>query len=188
MLATEQPGSPTTERTRSESLHETWSQNEQMRHIPSASWIAQKLDGDIRARVEKLWVPYSDLPANDPRHAPLEAEFRALCRSLDRVNDVARRHRGNGHPPNDLGSRLGWSISHAVTSVQASDPATFGRRLPFHTFERSNAEPLWAAMLAVIQHVHRLIELVREIDDGIDERIYEGLVQLREPLRREPIA
>jgi len=40
----------------------------------------------------------------------------------------------------------------------------------------------------VIQHVQRLIPMIREIDPDIDDRLYEGLVQLQEPLRREPIA
>lgn len=180
MLATE----PTTH----EQVLETWSENERMRHIPSLSWMAQKLDTDVRSRIEKLWPPYADLHAGDEHHAPIEAEMRALCRSLDRVADVARRHRGNGHPPSELGARLGWAITHAVSNLNAADTQTFGKRMPFHTFERSNAEPLWAAVLTVIQHVNRLTDLVREIDPRVDERIYENLVQLHEPLRREPIA
>lgn len=159
-----------------------------MRHIPTLSWMAQKLDHDLRRRIERLWLPYSDLHASDPHHPAMEAEFRALCRSLERVAHVAMRHRGGMHPPNDLGSRIGWLISHAVQCLTSADAQTFGRRMPFHTFERSNAEPLWAAMLAVIQHVQKLVDLVREIDSEIDEKMYEGLVQLREPLRREPIA
>ncbi|HEX7830718.1 MAG TPA: hypothetical protein VF787_13760 [Thermoanaerobaculia bacterium] len=160
-----------------------------MRHIPTQSWMAQKLDHDLRRRIERLWLPYSDLAASDPRHAAMEAEFRALCRSLERVSHVAvRHHRGGMHPPNDLGSKIGWMISHAVQSLTSADADTFGRRMPFQTFERSNAEPLWAAMLSVIQHVQKLVELVRDIEPDIDERMYEGLVVLREPLRREPIA
>jgi hypothetical protein len=75
-----------------------------------------------------------------------------------------------------------------VASLTSADADLFGRRLPFQTFERSNAEPLWAALLAAIQHVHRLVELVRPIDPEIDERVNEGLVKLNEPMRREPIA
>lgn len=160
-----------------------------MRHVPPISWIVDKIEGDLRPKLEKLWLPYSDLPASDPRHAPIEAELRAFCRSIDRVADVAaRRSRGNGHPPNDLRHRIEWSISHAIANLTSADADLFGRRLPFQTFERSNAEPLWAAVLAAINHVHRLIELVRPIDATIDERIYEGLVTLNEPMRREPIA
>lgn len=167
---------------------EQWSANEVMRHIPTLAWMSQKLDHDLRRRIEKLWLPYSDLAASDPRHPALEAEFRGLCRSLERVAIVAVRHRGAMHPPNDLGSKIGWLISHAVQCLNTAEAETFGRRLPFQTFERSNAEPLWAAMLSTIQHVQKLAELTREIEPEIDEKLFEGLVNLREPLRREPMA
>ena len=186
MLATEEPTTPTEERPEG-SLLESWAQNERMRHVPGIAWLTQKLDGDVRSRIDKLWLPYADLPASDPRHPAIEHEFRALCKSLDRVADVARRTRGN-HPPNDLGGRIKWTLDHAVANLHLADVDTFGRRLPFQTFERSNAEPLWAALLGVIQHLTRLAEQIREIDPDIDERLYEGLVKLNEPLRREPIA
>ena len=192
MLATEEPVTPSddpqAEATAQVSLQEQWSGNERMRHIPTIAWMIQKLDGDLRHRIEKLHAAYAALAGNDPRHAPIEHELRGLCRAIDRVADVARRPRGNNHPPADLATRVSWSISHAVTTLKESDADTFGRRFPFQTFERSNAEPLWAAMLNVIDHVHRLIPRIREIDPGIDERLYEGLVVLNEPLRREPIA
>lgn len=188
MLATEPDETDASEHpTPSHSL-EQWSENEVMRHIPTLSWMSQKLDHDLRRRIEKLWLPYSDLAASDEHHPALEAEFRALCRALERVAIVAVRHRGAMHPPNDLGSKIGWLVSHAVQCLSSAEAETFGRRLPFHTFERSNAEPLWAALLAVIQHVQKLVDLTREIDHDIDERMYEGLVSLHEPLRREPMA
>jgi hypothetical protein len=188
MLATEHDEPGTTGRQAVTPLLETWQQNEVMRHIPSAPWMLQKLDRDVRRRIDSLWVPFSDLAASDPRHGPLEAEFRALARWLDRVAEVARRGRSSGHPPNDLGPRVQWSLSQAVGALAAVDAYTFGKRLPFQTFERSNAESLWAAVLSVVQHVQRIVPMVREIEPEIDERMLEGLVNLTEPLRREPIA
>jgi hypothetical protein len=170
------------------SLLESHSQNERMRHIPALPWMVQKLDIDLRRRIEKLWLPYSDLAASDPRHPALEAEIRALCRAIDRVGAIARHYRGNPHPPNDLGSRMTWTINQAVGNLTAADAETFGKRFPFQTHERSNSEPLWAAMLSVIQHVQKLVPMVREIEPDIDERLYEGLVQFTEPMRREPMA
>ena len=169
-------------------LQETWSHNERMRHIPTVAWISQKLDGDLRKRIEKLFAPYASLPGDDARRGPLEGEFRALCQAIDRVADVAKRSRVNAHPPADLANRVSWSISHAVGNLSATDAETFGRRFPFQTFERSNAEPLWAAMLTVIDHVRRIEPLVRAVDPNIDERLYENLVTLSEPLRTDPIA
>lgn len=188
MLATEEPTPPAPGPAARPGLLETHAHNERMRHIPALSSIVQKLDVDLRRRIEKLWLPYSDLPANDPRHPALEAEIRALCRAIDRVGAIARNHRGNPHPPNDLASRISWTINQAVANLNGSDVETFGKRFPFQTFERSNSEPLWAAMLGVIQHVQKLVPMIREIEPDIDEQLYEGLVQLTEPMRREPMA
>ena len=186
-LATD-PTSPATPAAARASLLESHGENERMRHIPALSWMVHKLDVELRRRIEKLWLPYSDLAASDPRHPALEAEFRALCRAIDRVAAVARHHRGHPHPPNDLGPRINWTIHQAVTNLNTADQHTFGKRFPFQTFERSNGEPLWAAMLAVIQHVQKLVPMIREIEPDIDEQLYEGLVQLSEPMRRDPIA
>ena len=192
MLATEQeqvaPDNEQTPAAAPASLLEVWTENETMRHVPTLAWLVEKLDIDVRKRIDLLFAPYAALSAGDPRHAPLEAEFRALCRAVDRVAEVARRSRAGSHPPNDLSQRMGWAISNAITSLNSSDRATFGRRHPFQTFERSNSEPLYAAMLVVIQRLHHLEPLVREIDPGLDERLYEGLVKLNEPLRTDAIA
>jgi hypothetical protein len=191
MLATEEPTSPTPSTPAQEhapgSLLEHWPQNERMRHVPALPWIIQKLDGDIRRRLEKLLVPWSDVRASDPRHAAIEHELRAVCRALDRVAEIARRGR-SGHAPNELTAKIRWSLDHAVQNLTGADAATFGRRFPYQTFERSYAEPLWGATLAVIQHVQDLVPLIREVEPDIDERLYEGLVNLVEPLRREPMA
>ena len=192
MLATEEQAGPPDQNedgaATPAAVQETWSHNERMRHVPTIAWMVQKLDGDLRHRIEKLHAVYTNLPLSDPRHAVIEQEFRGVCRAIDRVADVARRPRGGAHPPADLANRISWSVSHAVTNLREADVDTFGRRLPFQTFERSNAEPLWAAILAAISHVQRLVPMIREIDPQIDERLYEGLVTLSEPLRREPIA
>src|SRR5689334_8575107 len=122
-LATEDPTPPPTASAVPTSPHtsllEWHAQNELMRHIPALSWMVEKLDVDLRRRIEKLWLPYSDLPASDPRHPALEAEIRTLCRAIDRVGVIARHHRGNPHPPNDLGTRVTWTIDQAVGSLRA---------------------------------------------------------------------
>lgn len=185
MLATE-PTTPDSEKPAT-SL-ETWSHNERMRHIPLVSWMIQKLDTDVRRRFELFHTAFSELPQGDPRRERIEAELRGLCRSIDRVADVAKRPRGQSHPPADIAPRISWAINHAIGNLQSVDPETFGKRHPFHTFERGNSEPLTAAMLQVLDHLHRLQELVREIDPHVDEALYADLVKLNEPMRKEPMA
>ena len=63
------------------------------------------------------------------------------------------------------------------------DDATFGRRAPFHHFEKSKSETLYAAFLVVLHHIERLTRVARSIDPAVTEQLCEGLVQLQEPLR-----
>lgn len=181
MLATETTASP------AESLLETWSGNERMRHIPSVEWLIEKLDVDLRRRIGKLLTPFTALAADDARRAGIEEALRQLCRALDRIADVARPSR-NGYVPNDTLGRVNWALDHAITSLRAVDPELFGHRYPFQTFERSKAEPLVGAFLMAIAALDRLVPLVRAIDPSLDEHLYEHLVRLTDPLRETPIA
>jgi hypothetical protein len=83
---------------------------------------------------------------------------------------------------------MAWSVNHAVSCLNSLDPSLFGRRCPFHTFERSKSEPVYGATVAVLSHLRDLTALVRTIDPDIDGRLLDGLVTLQEPLRREPMA
>ena len=83
---------------------ETWARNEPMRHVPSAEWMAWKLDQDLRRRIDILFTAFSHLSSDDARKSSLENEFRTLCRAIDRLSDVARHTRTN-HPPHELSDR-----------------------------------------------------------------------------------
>lgn len=177
MLATEPTNPVTPEPSDATAWTEVWGRNERMRHIPTTSWMIQKLDADLRQRIDKLWAPFT----SEPPHGELEEEFRALCRSLARLAETAK-HSRHHHPPNDLGSRIHWELNHAVSALQSLDADLIGRRYPMQTHDRSKAEPLYASLLAVIVHVQKLQPLVRAVDPGVDERLYEGLVRLENPV------
>lgn len=123
---------------------ETWADNERMRHVPTLPWIVEKLDVDLRHRIEAV------APSLD------ETSVRALCRALDRLADLGRHTRTNGHAPNDLTARVTWALEHAVANLRSIDANLFGRRFPMQTHERSKAEPLYAALLVVIEQVKSL--------------------------------
>ena len=181
MVATEAkvPGSAS-------ALQETWARNERMRHVPRLDWIVQKLDVDLRRRIDLLTAPFLSIPHDDPRHLGIETELRGLCRALDRLADMVRHPRAN-HAPHELVARTIWGLEHAIASMRTIDAETFDRRYPFHTFERSRAEPTYAALLLVMVHVDRLMPLIRAVDPRIDERLLEGLVKLERPLPTEPM-
>jgi hypothetical protein len=136
-----------------------------MRHVPPAEWIVSKLDRDLRRRINVLLTA--------PINEPLENEMKAVCRAIDRLADAAKQSRAAVQPPQEIASRLDFAITHAVSCLNSLDPNLFGRRYPFQTFERSKAECVYAALLVVIDRVHRLTELVRTVDRGIDAKLLE---------------
>jgi hypothetical protein len=166
---------------------EIHAQNEQMRHIPVSDWMIRKLDGDVRRRTELLLDVLRTLPGDDPRHADLEGPLRSLCRCIDRLADAVR-HGRNNHAPNEIAAHLRWSLEHAVANLRTLDMETFGRRAPFHHFDRSRAEAVYGALLCVFASLDRAVEVARAIDPLLDERLYAHLVQLETPMRREPMA
>jgi hypothetical protein len=183
IVATEVPGQAAPK-----TLLETWGKNERMRHTPPIEWIVQKVDGDLRRRIGLLHGSFAALPSDDSRWTAIEMQFRGFCRAIDRLTETARHGRPASQPPTELGARIDWSINAAVASLNSLDPTLFGRRYPFQTFERSKAEPLNGALLAVIDRLHRLTPAIRAIDPGIDERLLAGLVRLQEPLPEKAIA
>lgn len=167
---------------------EVWAQNERMRHIPPVSWMIEKLDGDLRQRVEMEVSVFGSLATADPRYQPIEEALRGICNAFDDLGESARHARGPLHPPAEIAHRIPWSITTALSALRNVDASMFGRRQPFNTFERSPAEALYAALLVVIQQIERVVPLIREIDPAIDERLNASLVRLEEPMRAEPIA
>jgi hypothetical protein len=180
ILATEPAAVATDEKRSTLPPLETWATNERMRHVPSADWMARKVETDIRKRVDKVMPVLLSVPNADPRHASLETEFRSLCKALERLADAARpTARQNGH---DLPSRIDSMLTIAAANLHSLEPTAFGRRNPYHSFDRSKAEPVYASLLAVFAHLERVITLVRAIEPGIDERLQEGLVILQNPV------
>src|SRR5207245_10294706 len=116
------------------------------------------------------------------------SDLRALGRAIDRLADAAKHSRAANHAPAELGARVDFAMTHAVSSLGSLDANLFARRYPFQTFERSKAELIWGALLVVIDHVRRLTSMIRAVDPRTDERLLEGLVQLQEPLREGAIA
>jgi hypothetical protein len=106
---------------------------------------------------------------------------------VERFADMVRHNR-TGQSPQDLGNKISWALGQAIGALHSLDGTLFGRRYPFQTFERSKAEPLWGALLAIIDHVNRLTPLIRAIDPDIDMRLYENLVKLTEPMRETAMA
>jgi hypothetical protein len=165
---------------------EAWKANERMRHVPTLEWVVWKLDSDVRDRVAKLMSAFSPLPGDDPRRARIEAEMKPVCKALDRLSAATRVSRTEStpapHASRPIENRIQWALDHAVGTLKGVDVSTFGRRYPFHMYERSQAESIYGSLLAVMNSVDRLLPLIREVDPGLDERLLDGLVVMQNPV------
>lgn len=146
-------------------LLETWGKNDRMRHVPSVAWIVDKLDHDLRRRINVL--------ASSNASEAIDNEIKAVCKAIDRLSDAAKHVRANNQGPADLATRIDQTVTHAVASLNSLDANLFGRRYPFQSFERSRAEAIYGALLVVIDRVRRLTQMVRAIDKTVDERLSE---------------
>lgn len=160
---------------------ETWAANERMRHIPTVEWMIRKTDVDLRRRLDRILTPFGSLQHDDPHRARIEEQLRILCRAFERVADVAK-HSRQAQQGGDIAQRVRLALNHAVENLRTADADLIGRRFPFHTGERSKAEPLYGALLTAISAMNRLVPLVRQIDLDLDERLLEGLVVLENPV------
>jgi hypothetical protein len=175
ILATEAATAATVEKSSTLAPLESWAANERMRHVPTAEWMARKVDNDLRRRIEKLKASFSNLSSGDPRYPGVDNAFRGLCKALERLCEAAKaRHNGTNHHNSDVHSRLETLLANSVAALRALEPTAFGRRYPYHFFDKSKAEPVYGALLAVIDHAEKVLTLVRTIDPDIDERLLES--------------
>jgi hypothetical protein len=152
-----------TEKPAAGSQLETWGKNERMRHVPTIESIVDKLDRDLRRRINVL--------ATSPTNDAIDAELKSLGRAIDRLADTAKHSRTPAQASAELAARLDSAITHAISCLNSLDPNLFGRRYPFQTLERSKAEMIYGALLVVIDRTHRVTELVRSVDRSVDERL-----------------
>src|SRR4051812_41184474 len=94
-------------------LMETWGRNEPMRHIPPASWIVRKVDGDLRRRIEIVCESFDRLEPDNTRRPEADQALTSLCKSLERLAEMARHGRPPSHPGASLTIKVRDAVHHA---------------------------------------------------------------------------
>ncbi len=165
--------------------------NPKMRHIPSLDWMIQKLERTLHERLEMMFGVIQSHETAETQRAEIQACLRSTGRAFEKVCETirpARPHHADSHDP--IGYVRSTHVA-AVAALRSLDVTTFGRREPFHHFDRSNSESIYGAVLSTIVHTDRLVDLVRKLDPSVDERLYAHLVNLTHPINDEvkkPIA
>lgn len=162
---------------------ETVARTEEMRHVPRLALLIEKLDRDVRMRIETIYSSCFE-SARTPDSATLselENVFKQVCRWLERLGEQARGRRGAQSHELNLHARVRSALSFAIEALSSLDETQFRRRIASNSFERSRGECIYAAFLVVIYELDRLAKLAATIDPDVAMKLIEPPYQL-EPL------
>lgn len=163
-------------------------QTEEMRHVPPPELLIEKLDRDIRPRIETLFASsFESVHAPEPElMSQLEAHFRQLCRWLERLGEQSRGRRAHGNHEFGLHARVRSALKFALESLAMVDATQFRRRQPFHLFERSRGECAYAAFLVVEHELQTIADLVARLDPDLRMKLIEPPYTLEKITPPEP--
>lgn len=160
---------------------EQFGTTERMRHIPPVEDLIRRLDLEVRKTIRAIFERGSTEKPEIP--AGVEAHLKRLCRSIERVVEIARNGRPMSSPPNtDIRGKIESATANAVGALSALDRVHFTQRTPFHSFDRSRGEMLHSAMLIVIRQTRDLVDQVAQTYPAIRE-----LISATPPVEIRPI-
>lgn len=167
---------------------EATGQTEEMRHVPHPEILIEKLNRDIRPRIEMLYASCfeSSRTPDSELLSKLEGRFRQVGRWLERLGEQARGKRSHASHDFNLLSRLRSALTFAQESLATADATQFRRRNPFHQFERSRGECAYAAFLVVVWELEQIAELAARIDPDVPMKLIEPPYKLEPSTLVEP--
>jgi len=138
---------------------EQFGTTERMRHIPPIEDLIRRLDLEVRKTIRAVFERGS---SEKPEiSAAVDAHLKRLCRSIERVVEIARHGKPMGSPHNaDIRSKIESATANAVGALSALDRLHFTQRTPFNLFDRSRGEMLHSAVLIVIKQTRDLVDEV----------------------------
>lgn len=153
---------------------EQFASNPENRHVPPAEVLIRRLDGELRPKLSVIWD--SLFAALSPDDATLriafESRIRYVVRWLDRIAYLARGPQTA--PSEDLRVYLNRAFDSATAALQSFDVNRLRRRTPFHLFDRSRGELIYAAFVVVECAVAELAEQISALDPSLPEKLYDA--------------
>lgn len=149
---------------------EQFGTTERMRHIPPVEDLIRRLDLEVRKTIRAIFERGS---TEKPEvSAAVDAHLKRLCRSIERVVEIARHGKPMHSPANaDIRGRIESATANAVGALSALDRVHFTQRTPFNSFDRSRGEMLHSAVLIVIRQTRDLVDEVAQSYPAIRELI-----------------
>ncbi len=170
---------------------ETVETNAKMRHIPSLDWMIEKLERTLHERLELVIGAIQGHDSDPALRMEIQSCLRSTGRAFEKLCETVRPGRSHHADSHDPIAYVRTTHVAAVAALRGLDASIFGRREPFHHFDRSRSECIYGAVLSTMVHTDRIVDLVRKFAPSIDERLYAHLVNLTHPINDEvkkPIA
>lgn len=149
---------------------EQFGTTERMRHIPPVEDLIRRLDLEVRKTVRAIFE--RGTTEKPEISAGVDARLKRLCRSIERVVEIARHGKPMASPANaDIRGKIESATANAVGALSTLDRVHFTERTPFNSFERSRGEMLHSAVLIVIRQTRELVDEVAQTYPAIRELI-----------------
>ncbi|MHB0968583.1 MAG: hypothetical protein ACYC7A_10785 [Thermoanaerobaculia bacterium] len=150
---------------------EQFASNPENRHVPPADVLIRRLDSELRPKLGAIWDSLfaSLTPDAAALRIAFEGRIRYVVRWLDRIAHLARGPQTA--PSEDLRIYLNRAFDTATAALQSFDANRLRRRTPFHLFERSRGELIYAAFVVVECTVAELAEQISVLDPSLPEKL-----------------
>jgi hypothetical protein len=150
---------------------EQFDSNPENRHVPPAEVLTRRMDGEFRRNLSVIWdsLLSAMAPGDTDLRVAFEGRIRYVVRWLDRMAHLARG--AQSAPSDDLRVHLNRAIDGAVAAIRALEPSRLRRRTPFHLFERSRGELVYAAFVVVECAIAELAEQIAPLDPSLPEKL-----------------
>ncbi|HVT03715.1 MAG TPA: hypothetical protein VHL58_10125 [Thermoanaerobaculia bacterium] len=148
-----------------------------MRHIPALPVLQELIRGDLRRRVDILWLSAHShtRPGLEDSRRAIDHQLNSIAHWLDRIADATHVARRSGHHPSDLKGRLDAAFAQAGEALAMLRDDDYRRRTPFHHFDRSRSESIVGAFVVLGCKIEKAIELVEQIDPDIRFKVNESI-------------
>jgi hypothetical protein len=155
----------------------------EMRHVPPLDELIGRVDVRLRKIVDTLYSAafHASHEGTPETMKQIEAQFERVILWMDRLCEFARHSKRQPQRDGALVARLHHELDSAVAALRSLDPATFRRCASYHSFDKSNAEPIYSTVLALGDITWRIGELVATFDPHVFMKVYDQILDTPPP-------
>jgi hypothetical protein len=154
-------------------LMEEREKNEIMRHVPEISFFRRKVADDYGKRLMMLADSIAARRGSEEA-AAAEKKVRAALGWLCRIGDLLSHRPASRRNEHDLRRSIDQSISFVLAELDHASAEMFRRRIPYHHFNRSEGEQVYAAFCGAARLLEEAAALLTTVDSELADRLAGG--------------